>query len=148
MTREDFIKLVNAYGSYSRNWPDSVRGDAEAFVSENPEAAEAVLSEERALDAWLEQANTPVDTELLQRRISKSVSQTPQGTRTGKQMNWGAMAAMLAVSFTLGVFGGRNWPETMPVTTDVTMEELTQYADTADTLGLSEIYEWASADDL
>ena len=148
MTREDFIKLVNAYGSHSRNWPASVRGDAETFVSDNPEAAEAILSEERTLDDWLEQANTPVNTELLQRRIAKSVSQTPQGIHTGKQFRWGTIAAMLAVSFTLGVLGGRNWPETMPVTTDVTIEELTQYADAADTLGLSEIYEWASGDDL
>ncbi len=148
MTQDDFISLIQSYGTTPSHWPDDRRAAGLRFLSDFPEDAKLLMGEDAALDEFLSAGNQSFDTELLKRRIAKKIAQTPQKVQPRTSPRWGAMAAMLAVSFTLGVLGGRSWPVGTPIEQEAVSEDVTQYAEAADTLGMTDIYEWVAGDEL
>lgn len=54
LTEARFRDIVESYGADAARWPESERAAAAIFARNNPEVAQPLLDEARALDAWLD----------------------------------------------------------------------------------------------
>lgn len=159
MTRDEFEKLIEAYGSQDDRWPELLKPDMDAFVQANLEEANSILQDEAPLDHVLDHMVTPPPTDLLKARILRQARTVNQSLQqdvivTRYVTPWGRIAAMLLVAFAAG-FGGAQFigfsstdihegPENLIVEIEQSSESEWQLAATE--LGMTEIYEWASGE--
>jgi hypothetical protein len=54
LTESRFRDIVDAYGADAARWPEAERAAAAIFARNNPEIAQPLLDEARALDTWLD----------------------------------------------------------------------------------------------
>ena len=85
MDRARFEELAEAYGGAVARWPTEVRGEAQAFVAAEPEAARMILARaeslDAALDAWRPMA---VGHELRERVVTRA----PRVIRGAEWLSW------------------------------------------------------------
>ena len=152
MTRQDFERLVQTYGSKANNWPVNIRESALNFISENPDDIAATLMEEEQLDLLLDKFEAQPASELLKARILKKAQITPQNFPAVRpRMEWQKIAAMLFMAFSTGFIGAKVIsPSTVEAPIDPLLAENTQeeWSDMADNLGLDDIYAWVEGSDI
>lgn len=111
-------ELVDAYGAQSARWPDDERQAAKIWLSQNPDAAEAILQPADILDQFLDaNISNITGTTFLQARILKAAKSTEQDeiivtvpanngaqilTQTSLLTSWKAVAATLIITTGLG----------------------------------------------
>ncbi len=154
MNENEFQKLIETFGSEPDRWPDDERARALTFKNTYPEIADAVMREDKALDAWLDEATAPPASDLLRQRIlNQAKAEVLVAQRTGHWKAWTSVAAMILAAFVAG-YGLGQWT---PPTTDDTMLEAqasdeddmielaaveTAWQSAATDLGMSDIYRW------
>lgn len=150
MTFEDYKHIIQSYGADPKRWPGDKRALAKAFAAQHPNEVQEILARETALDSSLDTAAAPGPSDILKRRILLSASQTPQHLvpeetplRSGTALRWRNVAALMLCTFGLG-FGGAQFMTT-PETSDPVLvaESDSLWAETADDLGLADVYIWA-----
>lgn len=114
MNPEDFSQLLETHGSNWQRWPDRLRSEAQALLTESPEA-QALYEEARRLDSALDQfhlapAGDRLKASILER--TAGLQQQPLQTLTGEAQPWRllslARVALFAGLFLLGVMLGAN----------------------------------------
>jgi hypothetical protein len=109
MDRTRFEHLLEAYGADFRRWPANERAAAAAFAAQHRSEITAALTDERALDALLEQAREAApETAALAGRILAAAP---------RAQSWGfdrramlALAACAVFGLVLGYGGGHLAP--------------------------------------
>lgn len=110
MSRERFAELAAAYGGDPKQWPDSERPDALAWLMRNP-AARGELDQARALDALL--AAAPLDIAPAASAAAAAMAArivaahprpltTPRARRSFGWPNVAALAAAALAGFIVG----------------------------------------------
>ncbi len=99
MTRERFEALAEAHGGAIARWPEEARAAAEAFVSEQPQAARAILARAESLDAALDAWRPPAPGHALRERV---IAAAPKAVRRAVRWTWvigaGAGAGLCAAT--------------------------------------------------
>ena len=113
LNKSRVLELMQSYGANPKLWPKVERQAGEAWLEDNPVAAEKILAEANALDQILDTMNAPTgDTTLLQARILKTAENIPQDGVTILQVandasptvlsSWKAVAATLVLATGMG----------------------------------------------
>ena len=113
LNKSRVLELIQSYGANPKRWPKAEQRAGEAWLEDNPVAAEKILAEANALDQILDTASAFAnDTALLQARILKASENIPQdGVATLQAANdasptilssWKAVAATLVLATGMG----------------------------------------------
>ncbi len=107
MTLERFQALLDAYGGDPKRWPEGERQAAQLFAESTAEARR-LLGEARALDRFLDGAETAPATRALEDRILAGFP-ARGGSAPSSSGRW-IPAAAVAASLALGLITGAALP--------------------------------------
>ncbi len=107
MTLERFKALIEAYGADAKRWPEAEREAAQAFAESSAEA-HRLLAGARAIDRFLDGADTAAATRALEDRIMAGFP-ARGGSARGSSGRW-IPAAAIAASLALGLVTGAALP--------------------------------------
>jgi len=149
MTLDEFKQYTETFGSDMSRWPEALQQAGRMFIKNNPETANSIISSERELDDLLDSGRIKPGTDMLQARIKASIEEQarPHPIRSHRKgLSYRAAAAMVAVSFSVGVAGTSalqvaSGPE--PTTTQLVEND---WEDIADDYGMSDLYTWVGVD--
>lgn len=155
MTLDQFHTLISTYGVSEARWPEAQRSAAFAFMKDNPEAAKRAVLEAQPLDAALDLISEDISpgSDLLRQRILKAAmtDSEPAGASDGQNSSFkfshiAGMAAMLLTAFSAGFFGAQIAPAQNPESSiSVADNETHEWADMADNMGMSDVYQWVES---
>ena len=106
MTRNEFIQLIETYGSDELRWPEAHKAQMLDFISSNPAEAQTLLTDEAGLDAALESIRLQPGTDMLKARIMGALPQEaeeplPVAANDRRQLGHKAVAALMLMAFTV-----------------------------------------------
>ncbi len=97
MTKGEFTRLAQTYGSSIKYWPPHIRKAADEFKHYQPDTAQHILDAERSIDAALAQAPQQTSNPALEGRVLHNFR--INATTPAPHANWFSLFALW------GVFG-------------------------------------------
>lgn len=157
MKFSEFETLVHTYGADVARWPDAKKADMLRVINTHPQQADVVLEAARTLDNALDTVPAPPASDLLRSRIRKAALASQPTPAVSRQpfrkpsQTWYRTAAMIAVSFGAGFTGAQflEHPQSStPAETFIAETSEIEWELAAMELGLTDIYEWTSGEDI
>lgn len=146
MTRDEFKKLIETFGSRETRWPVDYKAEMLGYMNTYPADAQNILHEEQALDLALDSVRLEPGTDMLKARIlsalPKQEAEALPVAANDRSFGQKAVAALMLFAFAFG-FTGASFLKLPGISeNEAPLYASQEWEDIATDYGMDDVYEW------